>query len=197
MTDLLTDALPTVWEGRPIDPDYRHMVRLISALRRAKTDEAKAEALQGALDRFYPAGVPEADLPEVCASMMRFAQGGTAEEGAPQGGDGGQAGLVMDYHCDAAYILGAFQQAYGIDLTTAEVHWWRFQALLRALPKDTTLSWVLHVRSADTSEMPQATRQQYEQAKEIYALPPELEGGSHDVTPQQHDAAFLARFRAD
>ena len=26
MTDLLTEPLPTVWEGRAIDPDYRHTV---------------------------------------------------------------------------------------------------------------------------------------------------------------------------
>ena len=25
MSDLLTDALPTVWHGRAIDPDFRHM----------------------------------------------------------------------------------------------------------------------------------------------------------------------------
>lgn len=31
MTDLLTDALPTVWHGRRIDPDFRHMVRLSAA----------------------------------------------------------------------------------------------------------------------------------------------------------------------
>ena len=31
MSDLLTDALPAVWHGQKIDPDFRHMVRLSAA----------------------------------------------------------------------------------------------------------------------------------------------------------------------
>lgn len=34
MTDLLTDTLPTVWHGRHIDPDFRHMVWLSNVYRR-------------------------------------------------------------------------------------------------------------------------------------------------------------------
>ena len=43
MTDLLTDALPTTWEGRRIDPDFRHMVWLLNTYRRAETDEEKTQ----------------------------------------------------------------------------------------------------------------------------------------------------------
>ena len=46
---------------------------------------------------------------------------------------------MLDYRCDADYIVGAFQQAYGIDLTADKVHWWRFKALLHALPPETPL----------------------------------------------------------
>lgn len=34
MHDLLTDTLPTEWEGRAIDPDFRPMVWLLTRTRR-------------------------------------------------------------------------------------------------------------------------------------------------------------------
>ena len=198
MSDLLTDPLPTEWEGRAIDPDFRPMVRMLNAFRRAKTDADKVQLMHTAIEQFFAEPVPMEQRPDAFASLMRFFKGG-ADRAAADGETAAQVPdeVLLDYHFDAAYLLGAFQQAYGIDLTRETVHWWRFQALLQALPKETTLSWVLQVRAADTSEMDPATRQRYEEAKALYALPTELKGGKINVTPQQHDAAFLARFRAD
>lgn len=51
MTDLLTDALPTMWEGRRIDPDFRHMVWLLNTYRRAETDEEKVQLMRDAAER--------------------------------------------------------------------------------------------------------------------------------------------------
>ena len=48
MADLLTDALPTVWEGRRIDPDFRHMVRLLNGFLRAGSDDDKLTLLRQA-----------------------------------------------------------------------------------------------------------------------------------------------------
>lgn len=197
MTDLLTDALPTTWEGRRIDPDFRHMVWLLNTYRRAETDEEKVQLMHDAAERFFAEPVSDPQLPDAFASLMRFFRGcaDDAPGGEPPEADAGAGEITLDYHCDAAYVLGAFQQAYGIDLTTDKVHWWRFMALMQALPQETALSQILQIRTTDTSEMDPATRQRYEAAKERYALPPELKGGARDVTPQQHDAAFLARFR--
>ena len=195
MPDLLLDTLPTVWEGRRIDPDFRHMVWLANTIRRADTDTDTALLAQEALRRFYLDPVPVAERPEAFAGLLRFFRGGVTDEDAAAASPGGSAGeITMDYHCDADYLLGAFQQVYGIDLTTAHLHWWRFRALLRALPGDTPLMRVVEIRQADTSGMDEQRRQWYEAMKELYALPDELKGGSRFVTPQDHDAAFLARF---
>lgn len=45
MHDLLTDTLPTEWEGRAIDPDFRPMIWLLIRTRRAKTDEDSARMI--------------------------------------------------------------------------------------------------------------------------------------------------------
>ena len=45
MHDLLTDTLPTEWEGRAIDPDFRPMVWLLIRTRRVKTNEDSARLI--------------------------------------------------------------------------------------------------------------------------------------------------------
>lgn len=51
---------------------------------------------------------------------------------------------------DGSYLVGAYQQAYGIDLTSPacdDMHWWRFLALMRSLPADTTMSRIIGCRT--------------------------------------------------
>ena len=197
MSDLLTDTLPTEWEGRAIDWDFRPMVWLLNQLRRAKTDEEKAQLLCEAMKRFYREPVPVEQYQDAFDSLTRFFQGGTDEETAKAQRDAcgsDSVGPVLDYHYDADYLVGAFQQAYGIDLTTDKVHWWRFKALLRALPPETPLAKIMDIRGADTSDMDEAHRKYYESMKERFALPDGLKGVKRHETLQEHEDAFLDRF---
>ena len=64
--------------------------------------------------------------------------------------DSGSASVrVVDYVLDGDYIVAAFQQSYGIDLTdpALDMHWHRFLALFRGLPDDTTMSRIMGYRS--------------------------------------------------
>ena len=196
MTDLLTDALPTVWEGRRIDPDFRHMVWLLNTYRRAETDEEKVQLMRDAAERFFAEPVSDPQLPDAFASLMRFFRGcaDDAPGGEPPEADAGAGEITLDYHCDAAYVLGAFQQAYGINLTIDKVHWWRFKALLHALPPETPLGKIVEIRGKDTSDMDRADRDYYETLKERFALPDGLKGVKRRETLQEHEDAFLDRF---
>ena len=139
MHDLLTDTLPTEWEGRAIDPDFRAMIWLLIRTRRAKTDEDSARMICEAVQRFFVEPVPGVQYQEAFESLVRFCQGGGPEDEERTGTGSSsdpQDEPVLDYRCDSDYIVGAFQQAYGIDLTADKVHWWRFKALLHALPPE-------------------------------------------------------------
>lgn len=198
MTDLLTDALPTTWEGRRIDPDFRHMVWLLNTYRRAETDEEKVQLMHDAAERFFAEPVSDPQLPDAFASLMRFFRGcaDDAPGGEPPEADAGAGEITLDYHCDAAYVLGAFQQAYGIDLTRERVHWFRFRALFAALPEETLMAKIMSWRTMDLSEYEGSMRAHYADLQERFALPAELRGGAaRVVSVEEHDAAFLARFR--
>ncbi|MFV8821788.1 Gp15 family bacteriophage protein [Faecalibacterium sp. 9] len=55
--------------------------------------------------------------------MIEFYKAGekAAESAAAESSTAPSSGLAFDYQCDAGYIVAAFQQAYGIDLTRERV----------------------------------------------------------------------------
>lgn len=200
MSDLLTEALPTVWHGQAIDPDFRHMVWLCNTYRRGAGDDPLALACR-AIRRFYREPGPLLETAQACSEwyqhLIEFYQAGeTATEGSSARSSGAAATLPFDYHCDAAYIIAGFQRLYGIDLTCEKVHWFRFRALFAALPEDTLMAKIMSWRTMDLSEYEGSMRDRYADLQERFALPPELRGGAaRVVSVEEHDAAFLARFR--
>lgn len=78
---------------------------------------------------------------------------------------------------DAEYIFASFYQDYGIDLleVQGELHWYKFQALLAGLRKDTKFKEVIEIRSM---ELPKGKgtakhREEVKKAKDAYKLKPE------------------------
>ena len=60
---------------------------------------------------------------------------------------------VYDWTVDSAYIVGAFQKEYGIDLINIEyMHWWRFKALFTSII-EFDLEERIGYRALDTSKI--------------------------------------------
>lgn len=198
MTDLLTDALPTVWHGRRIDPDFRHMVRLSAAYSHGEVEADPEAFAQQLCQQFYTGiHIPRVFV-ELWQGVIDFYLAGeqAAEPAAAKPASRPDTGPAFDYRCDAPYIVAAFQQAYGIDLTTAKLHWFRFRALFAALPEDTLMAKIMSWRTLDLADYDGSMREHYAALKERFALPASLRGGAAVAqTVAEHDAAFLARFR--
>lgn len=83
---------------------------------------------------------------------------------------GGSGERVFDWILDGDFIVGSFRQAYGIDLTTAELHWHVFLALFRSLPEGTKMGEIMGYRGYQKpSKKPEA---QMRELKRAWALPP-------------------------
>lgn len=172
------------------------MIRLSDAYARKEPDKDPLGFAQEMCGRFYRDPVPANALPDAWRALVEFYL--AAEPPRPGGRESRrQEDRAFDYGCDAPYILAAFQQAYGIDLTSESIHWWRFRALLEGLLGEECLfARIVRWRTADLAELTDAERQHYEQMRQRFALPEELRGGvAHAVTLAEHEAAFLARFR--
>lgn len=87
-------------------------------------------------------------------------------------GRGGKAARPSySFWQDEELIYAAFYQQYGIDLTSAALHWWQFKALLLGLGEGTPLYKVIQYRRMDTSHIQNAEeRRFYRRMKELYKL---------------------------
>ena len=79
---------------------------------------------------------------------------------------------VFSYDYDDGYIVAAFQEQYGIDLNTADLHWWKFRAFMLSLSEDTEFVKIMGYRSVEiSSKMSAAQRSFYQKMKKHYKLP--------------------------
>lgn len=135
-----------------------------------------------AVRRFYCEPQPLLNNAQACMEayqhLIEFYIAGeqAAEPTSNDAASGPDKGPTFDYRCDAPYIVAAFQQAYGIDLTTAKLHWFRFRALFAALPEDTLMAKIMSWRTMDLSEYEGSMRDRYADLQERFALPAELRG---------------------
>lgn len=175
---LLTDRLPeTVAIGGadwPINWDYRVGIQFEQAVLAGCRDPM-------ALLRLYYPKVPQ-DLNAAVERMLWFYRCGDGEAEAP--GEGKPAKRTYDFDRDAEAVYTSFLQAYGIDLTRAELHWWKFRRLLAGLPVESAFMQRIYYRTADTRGMGREQRRQVEKMRALYAL----DGRGPDQSLEARDA---------
>ena len=189
MADILLDKLPRTWAGRPIDWDFRPMVWFNGQYLRLPEDEkGLPELARETMRRFYRVAVPPEEEVDAFKALVEFYTAGP-QEVSDRPGSSRTEELALD-------SVTAFQQAYGIDLTTAKLHWWRFKALMSNLPEETQLVKIIGFRTADLTQFQGEERERRAELKERFALPAALrKGGGRIVTLQDRNEAFAARFR--
>ncbi len=85
-----------------------------------------------------------------CGKRESFADGNRFGTARPR-----PAEPVFDFTQDSERILAAFRQTYGIDLGDPAVtlHFWKFMALLRNLPRETEFMRTVNLRMTDTAKI--------------------------------------------
>lgn len=186
---LLTDPLPTHIRGVPINSDFRTMILYERLL--FKPGLPSDDKIRYALDLFFPEAKP-GGRDAAWVGLQWFHHCGKPEIRARGGNCGENQVRAYDYDEDAPLIAAAFQQAYGIDLTAAHLHWWRFRALFDGLPADCRICKIMEYRTMDTRELPPTKRRHYERLKARYALE---RRHREPVTLEQHEQDFITRLR--
>lgn len=153
MADILLDRLPRAWAGRPIDWDFRPMIWFNGQYLRLPEDEkGLPELARETMRRFYRVAVPPEEEVDAFKALVEFYTAGP-QEVSDRPGSSRTEELALDYVTDGPTIVAAFQQAYGIDLTRARLHWWRFKALMSNLPEETQLAKIYHLRHCGDVEL--------------------------------------------
>ncbi len=123
------------------------------------------ERLAEILVRAYP--VLPHDPVEAVKKIVWFYSGGEVCESETK-----QTRLpAYDLTEDFDYVWGAFKSEFGIDLTTENMHWWKFRVLLSCLSDECFFSKIVGYRSMDVSVIrDKGQRRFYERMKKRFKL---------------------------
>lgn len=146
----------------PVETDFRVWTEFQSILTGSGPEGERAERLAGFMTRM---GLPPSQ--EALEAMLAFY---TAESRERAVASQKARPMAFDFQQDSEYIYAAFMGAYGIDLTTAALHWWRFKALFKALPEDCELCRIMRYRTVDLKDVPKDQRRFYQEQRARYSL---------------------------
>ena len=97
---------------------------------------------------------------------------GNAKEQTEQKNNHTKSKMIFDFTYDAEMIFSAFMQQYKIDLTTAQMHWWKFKALFSGLSDETQFIKAVQYRGMDLSKIKDKEQKKfYKSMKKLYKLP--------------------------
>ena len=102
---------------------------------------------------------------EILSKLLEFY---TNPNATPRG-DSNDTTPIIDYVEDGEYIVGSFMSAYGIDLTTVDMHWHLFKALFLSLPDNSKIKQIMSMRAYKKSN--ESYDQTSSKLKEAWRLP--------------------------
>lgn len=142
----------------PIRTDYRAGI----AYSMASLDGSLTP--QRLLDIWFPGPVP-ADFAAAQEAVNAFCR---RTEDVPSSNQDGP--MPYSYLADAGAIFAAFQRVYRIDLSTAQMHWWRFMALLEGLVTHNFEDRVQYRISDPGKIKDKARREHFRRMRRLYQL---------------------------
>lgn len=176
-TNLILDKLP---EGLTIGgqmysirTDFR--TAMLFELMTEDRNLTNSQKLETTIKLFFPYEKPPLTDETIDQILWFYACGKETkkrDEEDPAEGPAESTQAVYSFEHDAGYIYAAFLEQYGIDLTEAQLHWWKFKALFQALNDQVMISKIIGYRSMDMSQkMTQKEREFYRKMQKVYALP--------------------------
>ena len=166
----------------PVNTDFRIMCRFELAIQKSDTAD-----ITSAVSDFFIGNIPDnADL--AVDAVLEFYLCGKQAEGGKASGKNGKH--FYDYSEDWKYFIAAFRQQYGIDLNTAQLHWWEFSALFAGLTDETELVKIMQIRCTNLKDISdKKERDRIKKLQERYAL--KQYRRKHYKTAEERDRAMI------
>lgn len=141
--NVLIDGMPTAVEINeveyPINSDFRTCLRIMEAFEDTELTGYEKQSIM--LSLLFP-DVPN-DVQAAMLIAVKFLNCGKESEES-----GGESDNTRYYSWtqDARYIMSAIEQTYHIDLSTADLHWWRFVGMFLDLDENCFFSRLIYLR---------------------------------------------------
>lgn len=168
--NMLTDSVPesliisgTEYE---INTDFRVWLKF-EMLLSDEVEDSKTTLLDIKKLIFKSKIPPERDDEETTEQILWFYRCGKPDQKG-----GGSSKKIFDYDYDDGYICAAFMEQYHIDPNKANLHWWKFHALMLSLSENTEFVKIMGYRAIEiNSKMTAAQKAFYQKMKKHYKLP--------------------------
>lgn len=155
----LPDTVTVGGRAVPVDADFRAGVSI------ELESAAETPDIMGLLEAFYKGDIPR-PYDEAAQKMIEF----YSHTDSKGGGESGESKRAYDFEQDADALTASFLDAYGLDLSTARIHWWTFKRLLCNLPSETPFMRRLYYRTADVQKLSKSERKHVLKMRKLYAL---------------------------
>jgi len=185
--NILIEELPNAVEidgiEYEINSDFRSCLRIILAFE--DNELAAIEKQMVLIDNLYK-NKPD-NLDQAIRQGIKFLNGGRDELEA------GNDMRLYSFDKDAPFIMAAFKQTHGIDLDTANMHWWKFMTLFMDMGSETTFSNLVSLRKrVKTGKASKEERAMAREIADIFDLP---EIDNRTLEERELDNEFVERFK--
>lgn len=187
MSNILIDQFPTAImiddKEISVNYDFRTGIRIILAFEdNTLTDFEKQTIL---LQNLYPniSDIPNAEI--AIKQGIKFLNGGKASKE----NDEDEPLRLYSFAKDAELIFAAFKQTHGIDLDTADLHWWKFLALFMDLGAETAFCNLIGLRQR--LKTGKATKEERQMARDMPGLIDLPEIDTRTLEEKEKEAEFM------
>lgn len=160
MIDLTIKALPdtVMVDGKAflINTDFRVWLRFERDLKKHNKDKQPFD-----VSYLFPEDMPA----KIDINKLIEFERPPKELPRPIGQDDGR--IIVDFDIDSDLIYAAFWQTYGIDLLTADLHWYQFTALFSSISEETMMAKVMGYRSYKKTDRKRDIRDELRRSWEI------------------------------
>lgn len=183
MYNVMLDPLPSDWNGYQIDSDFRTGIQLCMALEdKSLSDMEKAVA---SAELLFPLMQPE--IQDILEATEWFLSGWNLDNIQKNN----STIRILDFNTDQWRIYSAFTHQYGIDLHTADLHYWQFMGLLTTL-EECAFTRVIDIRQKKIkNKMSKEEKEAIIKAKQMYSLGGQKENLSEADKEKKQEAIEL------
>lgn len=134
--NILIDTPPDEFGGVPIKTDFRQVLEFFRCI--SDTEKSEQEKAAQVINIFFdePPKFGGEELWDFIEWYISLGDTKSAVNGKK----------IFDWDVDSGRVYAAFWQAYRLDLTKEELHWWTFKTLFDALPSGSRLMEVIDIR---------------------------------------------------
>lgn len=182
--NILTDRPPTSVkvgdESYTIRSDFRTGIAFELAVESGEESVIKLLTL-------YFETMPKNIAEAVKAVLWFFRCGAEKKQGNDNSGNGKQG---YSFATDSTAIYSDFLCYYKIDLSSANLHWWTFRALLMGLPEDSNFKKRVYYRTCDLKKLPKSERERIKKIRKQIEIKTNTKTGGK-LTLEERNAKML------